>query len=334
VAQVPTRRAVLAWFATWSTLQVLLVSVPTWLRARGFGFSNYDFGIYSQALARLALDPPNPWLSGRQLFLFNDHFDPILFLAAPFARLFPAAQVGLVMEALCAVLALLPLAWLAREGRLAWRSLWLLGGLLSLGVGVTQALGFPFHPTTWAMAPMAWLVATLILERWGLSLFALVALFACKEEFPFVGIALAPYVFARAPRRLAWSFLGLSVTWGLFAFVLRPRLLGSVMPYESVPFRGLEQGLGHFLSMRFSPSVLAGAGDLVVAFVPLVAWLGWEARAGRRPTRHLAWLLLALVPMLGIRFLAMAWRDHYGAVVVAAAVLGMAAMLETRVAPW
>lgn len=310
-----------------------MVSVPTWLRARGFGFSNYDFGIYSQAVARLALDPPNPWLSGRQLFVFNDHFDPILFLTLPFARVFPAAQVGLITEALCALLALAPLAWLAHEGRIAPRTTWLLGGLMSLGIGVTQALGFPFHPTTWAMAPMAWLLAALWLERWAVSLVALVVLFACKEEFPFVGLALIPYLFFRAPRRFTWGVLALSLAWGLFAFVLRPRLFGQVMPYASVPFRGLEDGLGVFLAMRFSPSVLAGAGDLIVAFVPLLAWLGWQFKKGERPAPRVGWLLFALVPMLGIRFLAMAWREHYGAVVVAAAVMGLAAVIGKRTLP-
>jgi len=35
---------------------------------------------------------------------------------------------------------------------------------LVLHPGVTQALGFPFHPTVWAMAPMAWLLAALVFE--------------------------------------------------------------------------------------------------------------------------------------------------------------------------
>ncbi|HEY1088916.1 MAG TPA: hypothetical protein VGE37_14530, partial [Archangium sp.] len=94
----PSPRQLIAWFCTWAAAQVLLVTGPIWLRASAFGFSNYDLGIYSQALARLAIDPPNPWLSGRQIHVFNDHFDPILFLVAPFTRLFPAAQVGLAME--------------------------------------------------------------------------------------------------------------------------------------------------------------------------------------------------------------------------------------------
>ncbi len=328
----PSRRQLVGWWSTWAFVQLLVVTLPTWLRARGFGFSNYDLGIYSQALARLAVDPPNPWLSGRQIHLFNDHFDPVLFLVAPFTRIFPAVQVGLFVEGLCALLALWPLAWLAHGGKLSLRALWMFGGVLTLHPGVTQGLGFPFHPTVWAMAPMAWLLAALLLERWRIALVALVLLLACKEEFPFVGLALSPLVFVRAPRRMAWAFGSISAAWGLFALVLRPRLLGEVMPYASLPFRGLEDGLGAFLSTRLSRPALAAMGDLIVSFVPLLLWVGWERWKKRAPLPM--WLFAAVVPMLGIRFLSVAWRDHYAAVVVAAAVLAFAAIVQTRVVPW
>lgn len=328
----PSRRQLVSWFGTWALVQLVLVTLPTWLRARGFGFSNYDLGIYSQALARLARDPPNPWLSGRQIHVFNDHFDPILFLVAPFARVLPAVQVGLFVEGLCAVLALLPLAWLAHEGKLSLRALWMFGGVMALHPGVTQALGFPFHPTAWAMAPMAWLLAALALERWRVALLALVLLLSCKEEFPFVGLALSPFVFLRAPRKLAWTFSSVSAVWGLFAIVLRPKLLGEVMPYASQPFRGLEDGVGAFLSTRFSVSALKAMGDLLVSFGPLLAWLLWERWKKKAPFP--LWLFAALVPMLGIRFLSVAWRDHYGAVVAAAAVVALAVVVQERVVPW
>lgn len=328
----PSPRQLAGWLGFWASIQVVLVTLPTWLRARGFGFSNYDLGIYGQALARLARDPPNPWLSGRQIHVFNDHFDPVLFLVAPFARVLPAVQVGLFVEGLCAVLALLPLAWLAREGKLSLRALWMFGGVMALHPGVTQGLGFPFHPTVWAMAPMAWLLAALALERWRIALVALVVLLSCKEEFPFVGLALSPFLFSRAPRRIAWTFLIVSAVWGLFAIVLRPRLLGEVMPYASQPFRGLEDGIGAFLATRFSVRALKAMGDLVVSFVPLLAWLGWER--WKKQASFPPWLFAALVPMLGIRFLSVAWRDHYGAVVVAAAVVALAVVVSERVVPW
>ncbi len=330
----PRLSSLALWFACWAGLQVVLIAVPTWLRAHHFAFSNYDLGIYSQALARLALDPPNPWLSGRQLFLFNDHFDPILFVVAPFTRWFAAVNVGLVMEALCASLALLPLAWLRREGRLSSEGLWFLGPLLALNVGVSQALGFPFHPTTWAMAPLAWLLAALTLSRWKTALFALVLLFTFKEEFPFVGLALFAYVFRRGPRPIAWAWLVVSVGWALFVFVLRPKLFGEVMPYASVPFRGAEDGVVAFVTSRLSPGVLAGAGDLFVAFLPTLAWLEWTRRKAKQPLADQPkWLGLVLVPMLGIRLLAMAWRDHYGAVVTTAVVFLLAGWMAKRLVP-
>jgi hypothetical protein len=343
----PSPRQLIAWFCTWAAAQLLLVTGPIWLRAKSFGFSNYDLGIYSQALARLAIDPPNPWLSGRQIHVFNDHFDPILFVVTPFTRLFPAAQVGIAMEAGCALLALGALAWLAWNGRLGLRALWLLGGLLTFSPGVTQALGFPFHPTTWAMTPMAWLLAAALLERWRVLIVALIILLACKEEFPFVGLALVPYLWFRAPRRITWSVLGLSAAWGLFALVLRPRLLGDVMPYASQPFRGLEEGVGAFFATRFSGKALAGMGELIVAFIPAL-WLTRSVRAESRTTDPLAtpgdarvldsartdrWLFATLLPMLGIRFLSVAWRDHYGAVVVSAGVLALAGLLGRKPIP-
>jgi hypothetical protein len=115
--------------------------------------------------------------------------------------------------------------------------------------------------------------------------------------------------------------------------VLRPRLLGEVMPYGSIPFRGLADGPAAFLSERLAVGVLLGAADLFVAFVPLVAWLGWSWWRGERPARVTWWVFAALAPLLGIRFLAMAWRDHYGAVVVAALVMALAAVLERREVP-
>ena len=52
-------------------------------------------------------------------------------------------------------------------------------------------------------------------------------------------------------------------------------------------------------------------------------WLIWGGFA----------LLLVLAPLLGVRFFAMAWRNHYGAVVAAAAVLVVAALLDGRTPP-
>jgi hypothetical protein len=317
----PSTREQVSWLATWSLAQVLLVGAPTFLRAQRFCFSNFDLGIYSQALAHLSWRTPNPWLSGRQLFLFNDHLDPVLALVAPFTRLAPAVQVGLVAESLFMVLALLPLLVLARAGRLSRRAWWLLGSLQALHVGVTHALGFPFHPTTWAALPMAALGAALLLERHGWALAWLVVLLTCKEEFPFVGLALGAGLLVAGPRRLGAAMLVTSGLWLLGVYGVRPYVLGPVMAYAAQPF---DPNVS-----RLSPKALQGFGDLVVALVPVSVWLGVQRAPAPR-----AWLLaLPLAPLLGIRFLSAAWGDHYGAVVTSCAVMVLAALLAGREVP-
>ena len=95
-----------------------LVVAPVWLRAARYCYSNYDFGIYVQALARLSPSDLNPWLSGRQIHIFNDHFDPVLLLVQPLADVLPPFQAGLLAEALLGLLAVGPALWLHATKRL------------------------------------------------------------------------------------------------------------------------------------------------------------------------------------------------------------------------
>jgi hypothetical protein len=88
-------------------------------------------------------------------------------------------------------------------------------------------------------------------------------------------------------------------------------------------------------------------GDLLVAFLPALLLTGLSEPVEDGPTRkarvpavldklgQTGAVFLVLVPMLGIRFLSVAWRDHYGAVVVSAAVLALAGVLgQRRVPAW
>lgn len=68
-------------------------------------------------------------------------------------------------------------------------------------------------------------------------------------------------------------------------------------------------------------------GSMVLLFVPVAVW-AWRERL--KPD----WLLLALLlPMLGIRFLGMTWRLHYGAPVMAAALMVLLPLLAARRVP-
>ena len=166
-------------------------------------------GIYSEAIASFGWHDLNPWLYGRQVRLSNDHFDPILFLVIPLASLVgPTAALHCfdLMTPLCASAAML---WLYHDGVLQARATLILTLLCLFNTAMLEALHFPAHPTTWAMAPMVWLVVLVYRERYRAAVLALLLLFCCKEEFPFAGAALALALLAPAkpqsilPRRLS-----------------------------------------------------------------------------------------------------------------------------------
>ncbi|WP_164014735.1 DUF2079 domain-containing protein [Pyxidicoccus trucidator] len=311
-------------FVVWMGLVVL----PIWLQSVHGCFSHYDLGIYTQALARLSLDDPNPWLSARQIRIFNDHFDPVLWLARPLVGVLSPMWAALVAEALLVLLSTAPLLWLHAKGRLDRTSTALLCALLLLSPSAVDAVMFPIHPTTWAMPAFVLLGLAFHFRKDGLLVASLLLLFACKEEFPYVGLMLALALWLRGDRRLAVGVLVLSVAWLAFVIGVRPKF-GFVEDYGERLKRGLQAGVVPFLVERLSPRQLSRVGTLLLLLSPLGFW-AWRERL--RPDWK--WLLV-LLPMLGIRFLGMAWRHQYGAPLIAAIVVALVPMLFfRRLPPW
>ena len=299
----------------------LVVVMAVALAARAYCYHHEDLGIYTQALAQLSWHDLNPFLSGRQLRVFNDHVDPILVLGAPLAHVMPPWRAALLVEAIFVSAAAVPLVWLARAWSLKPWLVALLSALLLLEPAVVQAVRFPVHPTTWAMAPMMFVVACLLLERWRLLAIALLLLFACKEEFPFCGALLGVLLWRRT--RLV---LAVSVGWVALAFALRPLVLGDTSGYGA----SLVAGFLEAPAARFTTSRLRhGLFDFVVPFAPLVVWCVWK----RRPFN--VSLFALAVPLLAIRFLGMAWAFHYLAPLVPLAVgLVAFALRDAERPPW
>lgn len=308
-------------------VHALVAVAPTWVRAARACFAYYDLGIYTQGLARLSWAEPNPWLSGLQRHLFNDHFDPVVWLARPLTLVLAPPWAALVAEALFVLLSAAPLAWLVRRGALTPRAGWLLAALLLLNPATLQALAYPVHPTTWAMLPMALLGAALVLGERRVALGALVLLFACKEEFPFVGVVLAAGLLARGERRFALQVGAFTLAWLVLVFVLRPLWLGPSVSYGSTLLEGLGGGAWTYLRARLAAPGFGRVGTLALVLAPVLVW-GW--RAGGRPD-PLLWALL--VPGLLIRFLGMKWLHHYGAPLMAGAVLALVPLVRVRRVP-
>ena len=80
----------------------------------GFGSYN-DLGIYSDALRLIHWGDPNPFIPGRSIRIFNDHFDPILIPFSFLTRWISPPTLGIVLEAIFIVSLAWPLLWLVRR---------------------------------------------------------------------------------------------------------------------------------------------------------------------------------------------------------------------------
>ena len=298
-------------------LFVVSVATPVLLASKFHCYTYYDLGIYAQALARLQWHDLNPWISGRQLRIFSDHFDPILLLAWPLRGLLGPTVAGLCAEVLALLFALVPLVGLWRRGLLDSRALLWAACMLLFGIGTTTAFHFPFHPTTWAVAPcMLLMVALARGPGHGRSVcVALLLLFACKEEFPFVGCALGALLWAQRRRRLGGAVVALSMAWLFGVFVLRPWLWGAGHNYAAHTLQGLQEAPWDYVAQRlFKRKMWSRIGSLCVVFVPVAVWLRRERIAVQ------GGLLAMWAPTVALRFLWMGWHHHYNAVLGAAAV--------------
>jgi len=320
-----------------------LAIVPVWIEAAQYCHSHYDLGIYTQAVSLLDWDNLNPWLTGRQVFIFNDHFDPILIVAAPLKLLLSPYKAVLVAEALIVSSVVLPVLWLWKLQLLQAHGAVLLASTLLLNSSLITAVRFPVHPTTWAVTPMAWMLAAVIAKRPWHVFWAFNVLCACKEEFPFLGImlGLALWVMGKENRKLGTTIFFVAVSWGLFDFVFRPMLFGAITSYStesstkgqvSLDLTFLLDSPTEYLLTRFTKEgMYSRLLSMLSLTVPLLVWS--YRRSGF--SKLIFPLFLILLPMLGIRFLGMSWRHQYGAPLMAAILFLLCPLLiRTKIPRW
>ena len=289
---------------------------PVWIKTALHGFHNYDLGIFAQALRSIQPGDLNPFLPAFSLRVFNDHFDPILILFAPLARLLEPAYAALTIEHALILLSPLPILLLCRKDRDQWPFACLATTYLLFNRGILSALAFPVHPTTWAAFFFVATAATLVRGRLGWLALAATLLMACKEEFPFpvglIGLALL----ARKELRAGAVLLVLASAWSCVAFGIRPWLMGDTHNYASRVLGPLFSAPLGTLGRRMIE--LNRMERLAACLLPLLPVAFWRLRS----RGSFNWpLVAALAPLLAIRFLDGAWKFHYMAPVAAALVL-------------
>jgi uncharacterized membrane protein len=279
-------------------------------------YHNFDLGIYGQAIYRLSWSEPNPWLTLRETRIFNDHFDPILWIAAPVAKGIEPAMAGALVELAFVLASPLAVVWLWQRALLNAPMAAVAIFYLLHGRGTILAILYPFHPTTWAILPMAALSASMLADRRRAVVVSLVALCCCKEEFPLVGLMAALVYGWRREFRFALIIGGISAAWLAVAMYLRLLLFGSVTDYVAIRLVAPE-GLPATLERAFNGVDWRGISHVLLPLAPIGAWLVW------RRERPPLWLWLLLVPPLALRFLGRSWGYHYIAALAPPLVLGL-----------
>lgn len=276
------------------------VVLPNLLKSAVGCFNTYDFGIFIEAIQKMRWNSLNPEVLSYGYHIFNDHFDPILGIAAILSRVTGAAPALILIDALCVLISILPFYTLQKRNTLSGQQALFLSFYQIFNIAVAVATRSPGHPTLWAMAPLSFLFYGLIEKRFFMSLISLLILMACKEEFPFVGMALGFYLLfindsVFGSKRKAMIIFMLSLMWGIFALILRPRLFaGAFYNHEGNFFKQLIFDPQSILN-NYSPSILI---FILMSFLPLFVYLGITIK------NKIFWLpIIISLPMFALRIL-------------------------------
>jgi hypothetical protein len=282
-----------------------LVGAPVLLNWSRYCFNNYDLGIYSQALAKITWTNLNPWLSVRQINVFNDHFDPVVALLSLLAKWADPSLAAIMIE----LGFVLVTAWaISRKAVDSPTPLpaWHMTTLLLFSTATTAAVTFPVHPATWSILPLAIMLSALADGHRATGFLAAFVLLWFKEEYihvlAFMGVGL---VLSRK-RQSGLQLLGLSCAWAVVVFGIRPRLLGPSMEYAtSLLSNWVATPAATFRERILDFGVWKGIAELVLPFAPVFLWMRRERIAPNVPA------LLALIGLFGIRLISGRWSHHY-----------------------
>ena len=209
-----------------------------------------DVGVYHQALMEIAAKGDlNPYLTARGIKIFNDHFDPIIFLAVPFYWVLgPHPWVPLLFEWLVVASCGLLVFFLA-PGPLMIRWFWALS--IFLCKALLGGLWFPIHPTTWSFIPILLLFWSIHQQKSGAIIASTFFLCLFKESFAFSLILLPIFFLWQRQWKIAcyqWMVIGLFLGFELGG---RKNLLGSIYGHGNSVWQSMLQNPGDQLHNAF-----------------------------------------------------------------------------------
>ena len=274
-----------------------------------------DFGIYQQGLYEFFEQKSwNPYRTIRDLPVFNDHVNPILFVASLFSALFGHSPFALVVWEWLSLLAGVATFtfFLIRKQKIA--SVLIGVYLVLFSKGLLTGLMFPIHPGIWSLPLWPILFYNIRKENFWPCVLTAFGLCLFRESYPFAIVTLCAYFVFNRRWKHFWSFLFIGAGWIYIDFILRPEVL-EIRNYGGEITAGLKQNpIGFF---RDKLLVFNWKGFLKI-FYPFILPIIWILKNEKIDRRHMLWpVLLAVTPLWGVHFLANKFHFHYGIIVAA-----------------
>ena len=211
-------------------------------------FNSADLGIYHQAITELNIKNLNPYITVRDVKIFNDHFDPVIFLAAFFVKLFDNSPHGTVIFEFLWLLIFVFITSMSvyKEGITKRdqqaKPILLILWMIIFSRGILTGILSPVHPTLWSIVPLFFVCKYIKEDKLNGIIFSSLALCLFKEIFPPALISLSMYYALRKRWNYFLPLFLIGVAGTVFGFYLRPLWMGEFYPYHQSLFSSsLEQ---------------------------------------------------------------------------------------------
>ncbi len=271
-------------------------------------FHATDLGIYQQAIFDIAYNLNlNPYITIRDVKILNDHFDPVIYVAALFVKVFGYTAENLIIFEFLWLILFFGLYLFIVKKEKAELPFYLIIALFSKGL--LSAFLFPIHPTTWsaAIAFLLFYGMNKFKERYILLL--IVSLCFFREAIPFCTFMLGLGLILN--KRWMPGILTSLFSIGLLAFVFfgRPALMGPTISYGTDVLSLINWNLITAFNYKaffklFTPYLLT--------YGLLFRYLKWDVFRG-----SLGLCLAYLLPLFGMHFLTNNFHFQYGALFAA-----------------
>ncbi len=286
----------------------------------------YDFGIYQQAIYEIAnWNNLNPYLTLRNIFVFFEHFDPIIFLATPFIWISNFNPISLIIIEWVCFLFLLIFTLIKLTPTKELKEILFALFVIIFSRSILSGMNYPIHPTTWAIVPLFLIIYFHYNFKHTASVISSIALVFFNETFAF---GLVTFSFSFLLQKKYRHFLALffiSTFFVLFELKLRKLWLGNTFQYGNA-------FLANFLS---APIEFFKAFDYKSFFkvfipyiIPIVFLIRSEIKIHKFYQTRFFGVILFLLPLLAIHFIINRFYFHhankFGVVLSAALIFGEA----------